>query len=346
MLKYSQIEKFDPSGMHKVYDIWPKLAQESFETKQKILSLKGINHVVFCGMGGSGTIGDMLASILSQENIHVNVVKGYVLPKTITPNSLVVATSVSGNTEETLALLKKAQKTNCKIIGFSSGGKLEIFCKNNSLEYRKIPQNHSPRASFASYIFYIVKTLKEILPIDGSIIKSTIDEMKKISKIISSNNLSSSNTSLELANSIYDDIISIYCPWGLSTPAIRFKNSLQENAKMHAFVEDVIEACHNSVVAWDSGLKIKSILIRGTDDNPKTKQRWEILKQFFDSRKIKYTEIHSVSGNIFKKIVCLIYVLDYCSIYRSILSNIDPTPVTPIDYIKSKLEKNIPSFKH
>ena len=130
MLDYSQLEKYDPSGMHKVYDKWPQLAQESFEAKQDIVSLKGINHVVFSGMGGSGTIGDMMSSILSRENIHVNVVKGYVLPKTTTSDSLVIATSVSGNTEETITILNQAKKIGCKIIGFSSGGKLETFFEN------------------------------------------------------------------------------------------------------------------------------------------------------------------------------------------------------------------------
>ena len=339
MLDYSQLEKYDPSGMHKVYDNWPKMAREAYESDLESIEFKDIDHIVFSGMGGSGTIGDMMSSILSKENIHVNVVKGYVLPKTVTSDSLVIAISISGNTEETLTILEQAQKTGCKIIGFSSGGKLESFCKNNSLEFRMIPIIHSPRASFASYVFYITNTIKEILPIDDSDIKSTINEMEKISEKISPSNPSSDNPSLELASWI-ENIVSVYYPWGLSTPAIRFKNSLQENAKMHVFIEDVIEACHNSIVAWDSKTRVSPVLIRGVDDNPKTMQRWDILKEFFETKNIDFREIHSVKGHIFKKIVCLVYVLDYCSIYRSILCQVDPTPVRSIDFIKSQLKKS------
>ena len=74
--------------------------------------MKDVDNIVFAGMGGSGTIGDTIESILSKQNIHVNVVKGYVLPKTVDSNTLVIATSVSGNTDETLEILKKAKKTH------------------------------------------------------------------------------------------------------------------------------------------------------------------------------------------------------------------------------------------
>lgn len=76
----------------------------------------------------------------------------------------------------------------------------------------------------------------------------------------------------------------IYYPWGLQAAAIRFKNSLQENAKMHAIAEDVIEACHNGVVAWEKQSNFKPILLRGQDDYIKTKERWEILKDFFEKK--------------------------------------------------------------
>ena len=98
MLDHSQLEKFDPERMHKVYDDWPNIAKKSFESNLESANFNGIDHIVFVGMGGSGAIGDLFASILSKTNIHVNVVKGYLLPKTVDSKTLVVATSISGNT--------------------------------------------------------------------------------------------------------------------------------------------------------------------------------------------------------------------------------------------------------
>src|SRR5438094_9166578 len=98
VLNPSFLNKYDPSGMYKIYDIWPEMAQESYDSKIDVVDFQDIDHIVFAGMGGSGSIGDIFSSILSNTNVHVSVVKGYVLPKTVDSNTLVVATSVSGDT--------------------------------------------------------------------------------------------------------------------------------------------------------------------------------------------------------------------------------------------------------
>ncbi len=155
-------------------------------------------------------------------------------------------------------------------------------------------------------------------------------------KNISSENLSKKNLALELAIWL-DEIPVIYYPWGLQTAAIRFKNSLQENAKMHAMAEDVLETSHNGIVCWEKFSNIKPILIQGEDDFIKTKERWRVIKKLFQKNNIDFFEVFSEKGNIVTKLICLIYVLDYASIYKAVLSNIDPTPVKSIDYIKKQI---------
>ena len=156
MLDYSQLEKYDPSGMHKVYDMWPQIAKESYESKHNTVDFGTVNHIVFAGMGGSGAVGDILAAILSKTKIHVDVVKGYLLPKTINANSLVITTSISGNTPETLNVLDSSKQLTRKIIAFSSGGKMEKYCFEKNIEYRKIPLYHSPRASFTGFLYSVL----------------------------------------------------------------------------------------------------------------------------------------------------------------------------------------------
>lgn len=330
------LEKFDPGCMHNVYDKWPQIAKEAYNSELEAVDLKDIDHVVFSGMGGSGTIGDLLSSILSKTNIHTTVVKGYVLPKTVDQNTLVVTTSVSGDTAETLSTLESASKKNCKVIGFSSGGMMESFCTKNNIQYRKISKIHSPRASFLNFTYSILKTLNSIIPIDKQEIIQSIKLLENISHEISSENLSETNPSLDLANWI-DDIPVIYYPWGLQAAAIRFKNSLQENVKIHAIVEDVIESSHNEIVSWERPSKMVPVMIEGTDDHTKTKERWEILRQYFDENQIKYKEIFTVNGGILSKIVCLIYLLDYATIYNAVRLGIDPSPIKSIDFIKERL---------
>ncbi len=322
--------------MYKVYDRWPQIAKESYESDFTPVDFKDIDHIVFSGMGGSGALGDILSSILSKTDVHVNVVKGYHLPKTVDSNTLVVTTSISGNTAETLTVLDSARKTDCKLIAFSSGGKMEEYCTKNNVEYRIIPMHHSPRTSFPAFLYSILKTLNSIIPVKKEDISESLGELVNSQKLISSSNLEN-NPSLNLAEWI-NYIPLIYYPWGLQAAAIRFKASLQENAKIHAIAENVIEACHNGVVSWEKPSEIKPILLQGQEDDIKTKERWKILKEFFETKKIDYWEVLSVQGNILSKLITLIYHLDYTSIYLAVLNNTDPTPIDPIDFIKNRLQ--------
>ena len=330
------LEKYDPQGMHKVYDRWPQIAKDACESDLETIDFKDIDHVVFSGMGGSGTIGDLFSSILSKTDIHTTVVKGYVLPKTVDENTLVVITSVSGDTVETLSTLESASKKNCNIICFSSGGMIESFCIKNNIQFRKIPKIHSPRASFPNFVYSILKTLNSIIPIDKQEIIQSISLLENISQKISSTNLSETNPSLDLATCI-NGVPVIYYPWGLHAAAIRFKNSLQENAKTHVIVEDIIESGHNGIVSWEKPSGMVPVIIQGTDDHIKTKERWKLMHQYFDENNINYKEIFSVDGGILSKILCLIYLLDYSSIYYAVRLGIDPSPIKSFDFIKKRL---------
>ena len=336
MITKSELEIVDKSGMHIVYDNWPKIALESFESNCKPIDFDNIHHIVFAGMGGSGAIGDIFSSILSKTKIHVSVTKGYHLPNTVDSNTLVVSTSVSGNTVETMAVLESAYKKNAKIIAFTSGGKMLEYCIKNGIEHRVVSQYHSPRASFTSYLYTILKVLYSTLEIKESDILESIRELEKICEHINSSNLSENNPSLNIAKWL-PDIPIIYYPFGLQPVAIRFKNVLQENTKKHVIAEDIIEACHNGIVAWERKSKIKPILIQGKDDHIKTKERWKIIKEYFNQNEIEFNVITSIEGSILSKLMNLIYILDYCSIYKAILEGRDPSPVKSIYFIKNKL---------
>ena len=336
LLDISTLERFDSKGMYKIYDKWPEIARESYEIVQEPFEFSDIDHIVFSGMGGSGTIGDVFSSILSKSNIHVCVVKGYLLPRTVDSKTLVITTSISGNTKETLTVLDSAKNSNCKIIAFSSGGKMQDFCSKNKIEFRKIPQLHSPRTSLTSFLYSMLNVLESVIAIKKDDIMDSISCLEDLRKKISYNNLNENNPSLELAKWIKGMPL-IYYPVGLQAAAIRFKNSLQENAKLHAITENVIEACHNGIVAWERPSNIKPILIEGRDDYVKTKERWTILKGYFNSKNIDYKEVTSIRGSILSKLINLIYLLDFSSIYYAALSKIDPTPIDSINFVKSRL---------
>ena len=320
-MQLTDLEKIDAKKMYEIYDKWPEIAEKSFLENVEKFESGSIDHIVFCGMGGSGSIGDILTAILSTSDIHVSNVKGYLLPKTIDDKTLVICISISGNTQETCRVLESAKKKSCKVLALSSGGKIKEYSKNNNIPYYEIPQIHSPRASLPSFLYRIVNILQDFLPITREGIIQSIENLKKTREIISSKNLKSNNLSLELAKWI-DNFPVIYYPNGLQSVAIRFKNSLQENSKLHVITEDAIETCHNGIVSWERKSNGQPILLQGIDDYTKTKERWEIIKEYFTNEKIDFREVRSINGNILSKIINLIYIFDYCSIYHAVLSKI------------------------
>ena len=336
MLKIDDIKLIDSHNMYEVYDRWSQIARENFSANFSKVDIKNIDHIVFAGMGGSGTIGDLFASILSKTDIHVSVVKGYLLPKTVDDNTLVVSTSISGNTLETISILKNVEKLNAEFVALSSGGIMEKYCKDKKIKYYKIKEEHSPRASFMAFLYSTLNILEQIVPVKKTDVSESIQSLFNVQKLISSKNLNKTNEALQIAEWI-KEIPLVYYPWGLQSAAIRFKNSMQENAKMHIITEDVIEASHNGIVAWDKPKNIQPILIQGKDDYVKTKERWKIVKELFSEKGIQYKEIFSQQGNILNKLVGLIYLLDYTSIYNAIISKTDPSPIKSIDFIKKRL---------
>ena len=337
-MEIKDIEKIDTKCMYKIYDDWSNIARESYNKKYDKIDVNDIDHIVFAGMGGSGSIGDTISAILSKKNIHVTNVKGYLLPKTVDSKTLVITTSVSGNTAEVLTILNDVKKTEAKVAGFSSGGLLEKYCADNKVFFQKIPMIHSPRVSFTNFLYAILNILEPVLPIQKSDIHESIESLNKTKENIFSRNLTNGNKALELAEFVRD-MVCIYSPGGLRAAAIRYKNSLQENAKTHAAVEDIIESCHNGIVAWEKKSLVKPVLIEGKDDHIKTIERFDILKEYFENEKIDYRIINSIEGNILSKIVCLTYLFDYSTIYTSVLNKIDPTPVNSIDFVKNKLKE-------
>jgi len=336
MLTKENLEKNDPNGMYTIYDRWAEIARDAYNSDLDSVDFNNIEHVVFSGMGGSGTIGDLFSSILSKTNIHTTVVKGYELPNTIDKNTLVVVTSVSGNTIETITTLETANKKNCEVIAFSSGGMIESLCQKKNIQFRKLLQTHSPRASLPSYVYSILKTLNSIIPISKQDTINSLEQLEHITKEISSINLDSKNPAFDLATWISGTPV-VYYPQGLETAATRFKNSMQENAKTHTISENVLESSHNGIVSWERSSNMVPILIEGKDDHAKTKDRWSILREYFETNNIDYKEILTVNGSILSKIMCLIYMLDYSTIYYAAQLGVDPSPVRSIDFIKDRL---------
>ena len=187
-----------------------------------------------------------------------------------------------------------------------------------------------------AFLYGMLNVLHPILPISEMDIRESLSETERLGRMINSGNMNKDNPALQMAEWI-DGIPMIYYPFGLQAAAIRFKNSLQENAKTHAAVEDVIESCHNGIVSWERPSRFQPILLQGQDDYVKTKERWKVVKEYFEENGIDFWQVRSIRGNILSKITTLAYLFDYCSIFLAARNGIDPSPVRSIDFIKGRI---------
>ena len=327
--------------MINTYDKWPDYCMESYKNAEP--ADIDSDKIVFCGMGGSGVVFDILSSLIPDKDIIIN--KGYFLPKNIT-NSLIVLNSASGNTIETLTALKSAAKTKNKVIAFSSGekiedtkrvstnGKIERFCTKNKIPQRTYAMRSSPRASIPFSLYTILGTLGQSFGIKKNAITDSIKTVKTSRDKIFNNQ--KNNSALDLAKFIKGYPICYYSS-DLFPVALRFRQDFQENCKKLAACEEVVESCHNSINSWENPSGLSPILLRGKNDHKLIKNRFEVWKEYFETRKLSYKEIYSGNGGLLTQYMELIYEMGMSTIYYAINDGTDPTLLKAIDFVKARV---------
>ena len=280
MKSYNSI---DSSNMYKaIYDFPDHLRKAKTIGESIILNNKysKIKNIVVAGMGGSAIGGDIARLILQNElKIPMYICRNYKLPNWVNNDSLVICSSYSGNTEESLSAFEDAQKKKAQIIAISTGGVLSKKIKELGLDLITIPSGLQPRAALAlSFVpmLYLFKSLNliEINKINDLI--KAIDKIELMRDVY--NKKTNENPAYLLSKKIYQTLPVIYGEnESLAILAVRWKGQLSENAKMLAFHNELPEMNHNEIVGWENNSelinKISIIWLKDESDHPRTKIR-------------------------------------------------------------------------
>ncbi|MCP8308835.1 MAG: bifunctional phosphoglucose/phosphomannose isomerase [archaeon] len=343
MLSSSEVKGIDKSGLYKIYEDWPIHCREAYKTEVNAPETSNVKKIIFAGMGGSATPGDILQDWLKDSiDIPFCVVKDYHLPKFAGKDTFVIAVSCSGNTEETLSIVHESLKAGCKVVTISSGGLLEEMSLKNNIPYNRIVFTLLSRASFP-YIFYVSAKILEYCGFIKGLedqISNSIRVVEDVSKHISIEAPIKENLSKKIAIWLYDSLPLIYGSNLNRAVAIRFKNVLNENSKMHAIVDVMPELCHNEIVAWE-GIKdkpLKPLFLRYRKEPPEVKVRFEIFKELIRDAGFEILEAWSWGEDQLSKIISLLYILDFASLYLAVLRGFDPTPTVSIEKMKGRLK--------
>lgn len=303
-----------------------------------------INKVVVTGMGGSALAALLIKSWQeSKLNITFEIVRDYKLPNYVDDKTLVIASSYSGNTEETLSCLDEALKKGANIGCVSSGGKLVEIAKNNELPYVVLPSGIQPRMG-------VIANLRAILAIlvsYGVVSQSDFDEVKNLGPWLNTESKkwgrdvsTSENQAKQLALLSAGKTAIFYSSTAMGGVAYKWKISWNENAKNVAFWNVLPEFNHNEFMGWTSHPVEKPYVVfdlRSSFDHPKITKRFEISDRLLSGKRPKANVIELQGESVIAQMLWASIFADFVSIYLAILNGVDPSKVELIEKLKQEL---------
>jgi glucose/mannose-6-phosphate isomerase len=343
------IERLDTQGMLGNIIAMADHLEEGVSIGQNVelreIESETFNAVVLSGMGGSAIAGDIVRSYLSGKiQIPFLVQRHYRLPEFVNRKTLVICSSYSGNTEETLSAYDDAISKGAKLIVMTTGGELNAKAGADKVPVARIPNGLPPRAalgySFAP-LLTIISRLGLCDPPADDIHRAAAAMRDRLKQCLPE---SENNACLDLAKKIHGTIPVIYAEQDhLDAVAWRFKGQISENAGCLAFVSVFPESNHNELVGWDElyGLdkKLTIIMLRDSQDHRRIRARMDIVSQYLEAKGYKVVNLKVENGEGLTKIFLWIQYVDFVSYYLALLNGVNPTPVEPIDYLKEKLSK-------
>jgi glucose/mannose-6-phosphate isomerase len=339
------VTKYDPSNQFEVLKKTYEQIEFAWNNKIDLSSIKkkNISSVVLTGMGGSAISGDLLVNFFRDElSIPFIVNRSYNLPSHVKKDSLLIVSSYSGNTEETISVFKQAIKTKCRIVCITSGGIAEKIAVKNNIPVVKIPGGFHPRYALGLSFFSLLKILTKLKLVDvqTSLVKSIIKIYKERAQLYSKEN----NPAYKYAEQIIGHIPVIYSAEGYTSAAgYRFKCQFNENSKLNAFSNVLPEMNHNEIVGWesfnDNQLMAVVINLLDKDYSEQLKKRFKITRELISQSKAEVINLESREKSFKVRLMDLIYLCDWITYYAGVLRGYDPAEIKNIDDLKERLSK-------
>ena len=341
-------KQYDPEGMLDRIHEMPQLCQQAWQMAMNFnlpQDYSEVSKVVILGMGGSAIGADLVSNLVASEaKLPILVHRDYNLPAFIDSKTLVIASSYSGMTEETLSSFEQALETDSKKLVITTGGKLKIMAEERNVPVFSFNYKAQPRAALAFSFLPILGFLQRLgfISDKSADVAETVEVLQKLSHRINEGVLLSQNPAKQLAQKLYGHLPIIYGAGIVSEVAHRWKTQLNENSKAWAFYEAFPELNHNAVVGYqfppELANKIVVVLLRSASLPRRIQLRYQVTCQLLDQAKVSYQIVDGEGTSPLSQIMSLVLFGDYTSYYLAILYKIDPSSVEAIDYLKEQLK--------
>lgn len=298
-----------------------------------------IQNIILCGMGGSGIGAAIVKDITLREiNIPVIVHHDYDLPGFANKNSLVICSSYSGETSETISTLNASIKRGCQIICISSGGLMEKIALDKKIVCIKVPGGMPPR----SCLGYSIIIQLYILFNYGLYPKRELDQIETIATFLQKNKSSIKSQAKRIAQNIRQKTILIYAPAPYESVALRWKQQFNENPEVHSYSNSIPEMNHNELVAFRKKKKnIAVICLRTTEESVEIKRRMDLSSKIMKSKVGFIYDVVLKDENVLKNVFSFIHLGDWISFYLSEILHVDAMEIQVLEKLKSELKKVI-----
>ena len=340
-------ERIDPSGMRILLTDFPAQMREAAEAAAS-LSLpvaRRIENIVLAGLGGSAIGGDVIRSVAGDRlGVPFVVSRDYCLPGFAGSATLVIASSYSGNTEETLSAYREARRAGAAIVCVTSGGKLAEMAGNDQFPLVSIPAGLPPRAALGYSTMALLGSLCAlglVAPMRPAM-EETVQLLYRLEQKYGLPVPESVNPAKQVARLLHGKIGAIYAASGvLEGAAIRWRGQLEENAKNLALHHLLPEMNHNELVGWDFPAsllrQVAVVLLRDAEEHPQVRRRFDLTREILEQKAGTVYETWSEGESRLARIFSVIYMGDFASLYLAGLNEVDPTPVTVIESLKRRL---------
>ena len=303
--------------------------------------------IVVAGMGGSAIGGELLKDWTRDRiAVPIEVCREYSLPAYADKKTLVFVVSYSGETEESLSVFLDALKRKCMVFCVSSGGKLRDFAHKLGVPHLRVPSGMAPRATLP-YLFLPLPLLLEKAGLVSGV-EHGVSELVKVLRLVSLENAPekplSGNFCKTLAVNVCGTVPVVYGFGFYRAVAQRFKTQFNENSKVPAKWEWFSELNHNEVVGWEEARKLGKLfsIIFTRDVAEPAEMRWRIeaTQKLVSGESLRAFEVWSRGESRLAKMLSLVCIGDFTSVYLALLRGVDPTPVRTISLVKEKIAQS------
>ena len=343
-------KKLDPAGMRERIR---ELPQQCLKAWQQALDFKvpssyaKINKIVILGMGGSAIGGDLLSSLNAIDGkVPISVCRDYVLPKFIDAKTLIIASSYSGMTEETLSAFNQALATPAKKLVVTTGGKLKAIAEQNNFPVFTINYVSPPRAALAHSFFPLLGICQKlgIVSEKSKDVAEMAQVLQDLQPIIDEDCPLKRNPAKQLATKLHQHLAIIYGAGFLSPVALRWKTQINENSKAWAYHEILPELNHNAVVGYkfpaEQAQTLFVVFLRSPDLHPRTLLRYKFTGEMLNQAKVSHETIDARGKSALSHMMSLVFFGDWVSYYLALFNETDPSPVKIIDFLKKRLAES------